>query len=231
MKKFFPIFLVLALFLMGCANLPDITSLLTTPTFTPADTATPPSSATPFPTRDLFAVSTATPVTFTPTETSLVPVESPTPIPTQTLVPLPTFSESFINDMSRITFSEQDFGFGPVLYSAPILYWDEGSCVNRSIKVTAFVEDPDRTDRVFLFLRLRDKENTLNVGEWSAGAEMIKLENGTFNYNIETHNLRRYFYYKNAWIEYQLVSVNEKLQILGRTRLFDRNISLVKCGF
>jgi hypothetical protein len=147
------------------------------------------------------------------------------------LVPLPTFSETFINDMSRITFSEQDFGFGPVLYSAPILYWDEGSFVTRSIKITAFVKDPERTDRVFLFLRLRDKTNTLNVGEWSAGAEMIQLENGTFNYSVETHNLRRYWYYKSAWIEYELVSVNNNLQILGRTRLFDRNISLVKCGF
>jgi hypothetical protein len=78
---------------------------------------------------------------------------------------------------------------------------------------------------------LRDKTNTLNVGEWSAGAEMIQLENGTFNYSVETHNLRRYWYYKSAWIEYELVSVNNNLQILGRTRLFDRNISLVKCGF
>jgi hypothetical protein len=230
MKKSFPIIL-LAVLLAGCANLPDIIALLTTPTPTPADTATPKSSATPFPTQDLFAVSTATPLTFTPTETPLVADETPTPIPTQTLVPLPTFSETFINDMSRITFSEQDFGFGPVLYSAPILYWDEGSCVTRSIKITAFVKDPERTDRVFLFLRLRDKSNTLNVGEWSAGAEMIKLENGTFNYSVETHNLRRYWYYKNAWIEYELVSINENLQILGRTRLFDRNISLVKCGF
>jgi hypothetical protein len=97
--------------------------------------------------------------------------------------------------------------------------------------MTAFVDDPARTDRVFLFLRLRDKKNTLNVGEWSAGAEMIKLENGSFNYIIETHNLRRYFAYKNAWIEYELVSVNENLEILGRTQLYDKNLSLMKCGF
>jgi len=230
MKKIFPIIL-LAILLMACASLPDITALLTTPTFTPADTATPQPTVTLIPTKDLFAVSTATPVTFTPTETPLVSIDTPTPLPTQTLIPLPTFSENFINDMSKLTFFNQTIGFKGVLYSAPILYWDEGSCITRSIKITAFVEDPARTDRVFLFLRLRDKTNTLNVGEWSAGAEMIKIDDGSFNYSVETHNLRRYFYYKNAWIEYQLVSVNENLEILGRTQLYDRNISLVKCGF
>jgi hypothetical protein len=110
------------------------------------------------------------------------------------------------------------------------MYWGEGACPTRSIKMTVYVEDPDRTDRVYMFLRLRDKENTLNVGEWSAGAEMIKVENGSFNYNIETWNLRRYFFYKNAWIEYQFVSVNEKNEILGRTQLYDRNLSLARCG-
>jgi hypothetical protein len=110
------------------------------------------------------------------------------------------------------------------------MYWGEGACVTRSIKMTVLVEDPERTDRVYLFLRLRDKQNTLNIGEWSAGAEMIKLEDGSFNYNIETRNLRRYFAYKNAWIEYQFVSVNENNEIIGRTQLYDRNVSLVKCG-
>jgi hypothetical protein len=230
MKKIFPIFL-LAVFLVGCANLPDITALLTTPTPVPVDTETPRPTVTLIPTKDLFAVSTVTPVTFTPTDAPLGSDATPTPIPTQTLIPLPTFSREFINDLSSTTFFNKTIGFEGILYSDPILFWDEGSCVTRRIKITAFVEEPARTDRVFLFMRLRDKTNTLNVSEWSAGAEMIKLEDGSFNYNIETHNLRRYFYYKNAWIEYQLVSVNENLEILGRTQLYDRNISLMKCGF
>ena len=233
MKKIFPIFLLAAL-LVGCANLPsvsEITDLLISPTPpVPLDTDTPQPTVTLFPTKDLFAISTGTPITFTPAATSLSPEGTPTPIPTQTLIPLPTFSQEFINDMSSTTFLVQTVGFRRIAYSAPILYWNEGACPTRSIKISAFVEDPERTDRVFLFLRLRDKENTLNVSEWSAGAEMIKIEDGSFNYNVETHNLRRYFYYKNAWIEYQLVSVNEKLEILGRTQLYDHNITLQKCG-
>ncbi|MCK7479325.1 MAG: hypothetical protein M0C28_19655 [Candidatus Moduliflexus flocculans] len=213
----------------GCSGFqfPDITQLLATSVpETPADTATPQPTVTRIPTRDFFAISTNTPVTFTPTESSLVLGA----LPTQTLVPLPTFSEEFINDMSKTTFFIQNVGFRGILYSASTMYWGEGACVTRSIKMTVLVEDPERTDRVYLFLRLRDKQNTLNIGEWSAGAEMIKLEDGSFNYNIETRNLRRYFAYKNAWIEYQFVSVNENNEILGRTQLYDRNVSLVKCG-
>lgn len=229
MKKILPM-LLLALVVTSCSfTLPDISGLLATPTAPPpVDTATPQPTVTLIPTQDLFAASSATPITFTPTETSLIPADL---LATATPIPLPTFSQQFINDMSSTTFFVQNVGFRGVLYSDSILYWNQGSCKTRSIKITAFVEEPDRTDRVFLFLRLRDKANTLNVGEWSAGAQMIKLEDGSFNYNIETHNLRRYQYYKNAWIEYELVSVNENLEVLGRTQLYDHNISLVKCGF
>ncbi|HXF86555.1 MAG TPA: lipoprotein [Anaerolineales bacterium] len=228
MKKIVP-FLLLVLALSGCAALPDITRFIISPTPPPQDTPTPQPTVTLIPTRDLFAVATSTPVTFTPTEPSSS--DSALVFSTPTLIPLPTFSEEFITDMSKVTFFEENVGFRGVIYSAAILYWGEGSCQTRSIKMTVFVEDPARTDRVYLFLRLRDKQNTLNVGEWSAGAEMIKLSDGTFNYNIETHNLRRYYAYKNAWIEYQFVSVNEKNEIIGRTQLYDRNLSLMKCGF
>lgn len=229
MKKTLPFFLLIVL-LAGCSGfqLPDLTQLLATqPVATPEDTATPQPTVTLIPTRDLFAVSTNTPVTHTPTD---APPGADGLLPTQTLEPLPTFSEQFINDMSRITFFNQNVGFKGILYSAATMYWGEGACTTRSIKMTVFVEDPQRTDRVYMFLRLRDKQNTLNVGEWSAGAQMIKVENGSFNYNIETYNLRRYFFYKNAWIEYQFVSVNENNEILGRTQLYDRNLTLAKCG-
>ena len=229
MKKI-PPFILLVILLAGCASLPDINQLIMSPTPVLVNTATPQPTVTLIPTKDLFAISTNTPVTFTPTDTPLVPDATFTPIPSQTPIPLPTFSEEFINDMSKITFFQANVGFKGIMYSAATLYWGEGACITRSIKMTVIVEDPARTDRVFLFMRLRDKQNTLKVGEWSAGAEMVKLEDGTFNYNIETHNLRRYSAYKNAWIEYQLVSVNENLEILGRTQLYDHNLSLAKCG-
>jgi len=232
MKKILQ-FILIGLILSSCSGgLPDLASLMASATPPiPADTPTPQPTVTLIPTQDFFApltatpiTSTPTPVTFTPAATLLIPDLS-----TLTPIPLPTFSEDFINDLSSTTFFVQTVGFRGVLYSDPILYWNEGPCVTRRIKVTAFVDDPARTDRVFLFLRLREKKNTLNVGEWSAGAEMIKVDDGSFNYNVETHNLRRYYYYKEAWIEYELVAVNEKLEIIGRTALFDHNLSLVMC--
>ena len=99
----------------------------------------------------------------------------------------------------------------------------------REVKVAAFVVDPINTYRVVLFTRLREKKNTLHITEWNAGAIMIKADNCSFNYNIRTFNIRRYFYYKDAWLEYQLVALNEDNEIIGRTQIYDRNISLVKC--
>ncbi len=231
MKKIIP-FILIGLILSSCAGgLPDIASLLASATpSTPPDTPTPQPTVTLIPTQDLFATLTPTPVTFTPAPVTITPAETSFIPDLPTLIPLPTFSQEFINDLSSTTFFVETVGFQGVLYSDAVLYWNEGPCQTRRIKITAFVDDPARTDRVFLFLRLRDKQNTLNVGEWSAGAEMIKIENGSFNYNVETHNLRRYYYYKDAWIEYQLVSVNENLEVIGRTQLFDRNISLAKCN-
>jgi hypothetical protein len=237
MKKIFPfLFIAILILLAGCSNLPGIDQFLATPTSTPTDTPTPQPTVTLIPTTDFFAILTSTPVTFTPTSIPMVmnatitPLPTDTPIPTNTPIPLPTFSEEFINDNSKVTFFNDNVGFKTITYSSPTLYWDKGACSPRDIKLTVTVYEPDLTDRVFLFMRLRDKQNTLNLSEWSAGAQMIKLDDGTFNYDIETRHLRRYFYYKNAWLEYQLVSVNEKNEIIGRTQLYDRQLSLVKCG-
>ena len=227
MKKFLLLILIGSILSSCSGGLPDLTSLIASPTASrPPEIPTPQPTVTLIPTLDLFVVPTNTPVTFTPTEVSLIP-ELPATI---TPLPLPTFSREFINDLSTTTFFVETVGFKGILYSDATLYWNEGPCLTRRIKITAFVDDPSRPQRVFLFLRLRDKKNTLNVSEWSAGAEMIKVENGSFNYNIETHNLRQYYYYKDAWLEYQLVAVNDQLEIVGRTPLYDRNISLVRCG-
>jgi hypothetical protein len=229
MKKLL-LMILIGFILSGCSGgLPNLTNLIASPTHPiPADTPTPQPTVTRVPTLDLFVVPSATPVTFTPTETSLVP-EIVLP-PTGTPLPLPTFSEEFINDLSKVTFFVDIVGFRGILYSDSTLYWNEGPCTTRRIKMTVFVEDPARTAHVYLFMRLRDKKNSLNVSEWSAGAEMIKIEDGSFNYNIETHNLRQYYYFKDAWIEYELVSVNDRREIIGRTPLYDRNISLAMCN-
>jgi len=224
MKRIFPIILLI-IFLAGCSGLPDITQLLATPVPVIVNTDTPQPTVTQISTQDLFAIATGTPITFTPTETPLVPNQAPT----VTSLPRPTFSPP-LNDVDSAFYFTKNEGFLAVLISGNILYWNEGPCMPREVKISAFVQDLANTDKVLLFMRLREKKNTLNVTKWGAGAEMIPSENGAFNYNVRTFNLNRYYYYKDAWIEYQLVAVTENLEVVGRTQIYDRSVSLQKCN-
>jgi hypothetical protein len=91
------------------------------------------------------------------------------------------------------------------------------------------VEDILNTHRVLLFTRLREKKNTLHITDWNSGAIMTLDDKGAFNYDLGTENLRRYIYFKDAWIEYQLVAQDKNLNIIGRTQIYDRQLSLVRC--
>lgn len=228
MKKSFHIVL-LSIFLSSCASLGDIANLIVSPTpsLPPTETTTPLPTDTPAPTQNLFATSTPTPLTFTPTVTA-IGAELFTPTMTATDFATPT--QVRLRDLlSGNYLTPVNYGFLAVLISNNVMYWNEGPCTPRNIKMSAFVEDIVGTYRVLLFTRLREKKNTLNVTDWNSGAIMVKSDNGSFNYDIGTDNLRRYFYYKDAWLEYQLVALAENQEIIGRTLIYDRNISLVRC--
>lgn len=234
MKKLIQL-LVLGILLASCSGLPNIglPQLAATPTFPPpSDTPTFFPSATPIPTQNLFATATSTPLTFTPTVTA---IGAELFTPTGTATPFATTAQGLPTPglppdaLSSDYFTPKSTGFLSVLLSSSIIYWNEGPCNPRNIKVSAFVEDTVNTDKVFLFTRLREKKNTLNVTEWNAGALMIKAENGSFNYNIRTFNIKRYYYFKEAWLEYQLVALSKDREETGRTPIYDRNITLVRC--
>jgi hypothetical protein len=241
MKKLLQLFL-LGSILAGCSGLPDISlpqfGASSTPPPIPV-TPTPPPSQTPLPTQNLFATSTSTPLTFTPTVTS-IGAENFTATNTATLFPTAAPPRPFATPglptpglppgvSSGTYFTPQSTGFLTILTSSAILYWNEGPCSPRNIKITAFVQDTVNTDKVILFTRLREKKNTLNLTRWNSGAIMVREENGSFNYNIRTFNLRRYYYFKEAWLEYQLVALDENLQETGRTPIYDRNLTLARC--
>lgn len=222
--------LVLVILLSGCSSLSDVTRLIWTPTPAPlADTATPTASLTPAPTQNLFATSTPTPLTFTPTVTMIgaelftptgTVTDEPAPFPTPGLPP---------GALSGSYFTPVTTGFLTVLLSNNNMYWNEGPCMPREIKFSAFVEDTVNTDKVLLFTRLREKKNTLELTDWNAGAIMTKADNGSFNYTIHTWNLDQYYWFRDAWMEYQLVSVDKDLNVLARTPVYDRNLSLIMC--
>jgi hypothetical protein len=227
MKKLVQIF-VLGIFLAGCSGLPNISQLLATPTppAPPTDTETPAASETPIPTQNLFATSTPTPLTFTPTVTSIgAELFTPTRTPAGAL-PTSTFGvPPLVGDF----FTPQDTGFLTILYSGNIIYWNEGPCWPRNIKMSAFVADSINTNKVLLWMRLREKKNTLHVTDWGGGAVMVKGDNGSFNYNIRTWNIDDYWFFKDAWLEYQLVAYDKDMNEIGRSKIYDRNLTLVRC--
>ena len=221
--------LILSIFLSSCASLSDLANIIATPTPIPPaeNTSTPVPSITPAPTQNLFATSTSTPLTFTPTVTQIgAELFTATSTVTEEPFPTPGLPSGVLNGNY---FTPVNTGFLAVLISNNLMYWNEGPCTPREIKFSAFVEDIANTDKVLLFTRLREKKNTLNVTDWNSGAIMIKDDNGSFNYKVHTWNLRRYYYYKDAWMEYQLVAVTEDMEVIGRTQIYDRNVSLVRC--
>jgi hypothetical protein len=226
--------LLFVIFLASCSGLPNVPALLATPTSPPpTETPTPFISETPIPTQNLFATSTATPYTFTPTVTSIgadlyTPTGTETEIPTALPSDFPT-PDIPLDPSSSDYFTPQSTGFLAVLVSNNIMYWNSGPCSPRNIKFSAFVEDQINTHQVLLFTRLREKSDTLLVTKWNSGALMVKAENGSFNYDIHTWNLRQYYYFINAWIEYQLVALDENNEVIGRTPIYDRNVSLALC--
>jgi hypothetical protein len=229
MKKT-PYFLLLSVLLSSCASLSDITSRLRTPTPNAVDTRTPVPSITPAPTRNLFATSTPTPLTFTPTVTE-IGAENFTPTGTATDYPTSyaTFSVPLPGASSDTYFTPVATGFLTVLLSNNQMYWNSGPCEPREIKFSAFVEDTANTDQVLLFTRLREKSDTLLSTDWNSGAVMTKADNGSFNYTLHTWNMDQYYWFKNAWLEYQLVSLDKELHVIGRTPVYDHNASLVMC--
>jgi hypothetical protein len=223
--------LVLSVFLSSCASLSDLAQLIRTPTPVPAaDTPTSIPSSTPAPTQNLFATSTPTPLTFTPTVTQ---IGAELFTPTGTVTDYPTVYPTFVlppEVFSGTYYTPNAEGFLTILLSSGTLYWNAGPCLPREVKVTAFVEDTVNTDKVLLFTRLREKSNTLEMTDWNAGAIMVKNEeNGSYNYTLHTWNLDQYYYFRDAYLEYQLVSVDSDLNVLARTPVYDRNLSLVMC--
>ena len=226
MKKILPVLLLVSL-LSGCSSLAPLLELALTPTpAPPTETFTPAPTVTQFPTQDLFATATSTPTslipTFNETEEPTVDPSQPTYTPT----PLPTFAPPSSNSG---VFTPKNEGFLAVLISNNVLYWNEGPCMPRSVKFAAFVSDLVNTERVLLFMRLREKKNTLNITDWGGGAIMSKADNGSFTYTITPKNISKYYRFKDAWLEYQLVALNTDNLVVGRTQVYDRNVSLVRC--
>ncbi len=58
---------------------------------------------------------------------------------------------------------------------------------------------------------------------------MIPGTNGNFTYEVGARNIRKYYWFIQAWVEYQLVAYDKDGVELFRSQVFDKTLSLIMC--
>lgn len=214
MRKFGFITMI-ALFVGACSFTGGV-SATEMPTGTP--TASPTRTNTPTLTATSTPRNTPTDVGYMLTQTALAPIKllpgvlTATPIPTVTGIPLPTPSSP-------------GEGFESVVVSETKLFW--GICKPRKATMTITVLHPEEVTTVYLFFRLKSakKEDTT---PWS-GTVTDNNGNGTFTYTLYANLIPHRKDYMKAWFQYQFVAENEKEIVVGRTRIYEKSLTLEPC--
>ncbi|MBI1855855.1 MAG: hypothetical protein HYR93_08345 [Chloroflexi bacterium] len=212
--------IVFGLFMQAC-SVPDITALII-----PATPTSPPPAASP--TETVYVTPSQTPSvtptlptpTFTTTPTLVFSGSTATP----SFMPLPTSTLWILTQNNLLT--PQSYGFDEILVSGPLLYW--GSCQPNTIKMIARVSNVILTRDVLIFLRLRDKTSD-ETTEWGGGAIMDGDGKGNFTYILTAQNITHYREYKSAWVQYQFIAADRKLNVIGRTAPYLNSLSIAPC--
>ena len=212
-----PLRLCLAFFLLaGCSALPDLSAFLPQPSATLTFTHTPTTTLVPGETR----LPTDTPtITLTPTA-----ISTRTPFASRTATQRPT-----------ITFPAPVFGlstlgssiFSPVQISGGLIQW--GRCGGpEAINFTVRVAKTKGLYYVLLFLRLQDKYSSLGT-EWGAGA-IMHGNKAVYTYTVTVDNITRYQDFDDAWLQYQIVASDSRLNHLGSSIVHYNEISITHCA-
>ena len=86
------------------------------------------------------------------------------------------------------------------------------------------VKDPNVKGVVFFF-RMKDKATGL-VNGWSNGENMRAVGNNMYEFNFRAKAIpNEARYYKDAWVQYQFVGIDQAKQSLGRTQIFSQEIT------
>lgn len=212
MRKFLPVFAILAVLLSACSLnvFEPVPTGTATITFTPTETGTP----------------TSTP-TITPSPTIVrLPTQDPNQ-PTATVVPIPLFvggntATPFASPMPI----RPGPGFESVNVSQSRLYW--GACKYNRTVISAVVEDSQEVFSVVIFVRVKSAEKE-DYTPWTTGDVMFNHGNGRFSYLLRGSAIEGHNHYKKSWVFFQLVATNIKGEEVGRTRVYTNAISLEPC--
>jgi hypothetical protein len=222
-------FLLLIALLSGCSGLPPISiPFLQTPTQAvvspPKPTATP-FSLQPTNTANLFVINTAEPssTAFTPSAGTTLPTDTPLPTFTETIRPTIT-----LEPIDPILFTPSPNLFLTVTKSTNQVVWGSTCQGERSIRFTAQVLPAKRLKFVTLWYRLQDKYSGRHT-DWGGGAILSDNDQGTYFYNLELEQIRRYRFFEDAWFQYQLVASTVTRKVLGRSVVSLSEVSVTHC--
>lgn len=215
---------LLFVLLAGCSALPPISVPFLQ---TPAPTASPQPTATPFSlqptnTPNLFVINTAEP---TASPLPGTPVATDTPFPTFTPTNRPTITLEAIDPM---LFTPSPNVFVSTQRTTNLLVWGSTCEGARSIKFTAQVLPVKRLRYVTLWYRLQDKYSGRHT-DWGGGAIFQDNDRGVYFYTLDLSQIMRYRYYEDAWFQYQFVASTATQRVLGRSIVSRNDVSVTHC--
>jgi hypothetical protein len=195
-----------------------------------------PAENTPEPTPTTLI--TFTPVaTATPTFTSL-PTASPTiiRIPTQDFNATPTIVDAipiFVGSVTA-TFAPNALtppvgpgpGFAEVTVAPKKIFW--GGCEANKAVINAEVEDRDQVAGVIIFTRVKDLKEE-DYTPWTNGNIMFNNRDGTFTFIAIGSEIQGHNHYKESFVYFQLVAVDDEGKEVGRTRIYEKAFSMSPC--
>lgn len=223
MKKAFFLSL-LTLSLLACSTA-DLVMLLITPTASPSPL--PPPTETPTNTPTITMTQPTPTFTHTPTMIGLKPTATATVTGTPPATNTPEVTPT--SEANIITFPEAT-GFLSVLVSEPVIYY--GKCgLPKEARIGVRVRDTGRVKFVAFFMRLRSKSSG-NATGWDIGTVMQPVSDGLYTLTLDADDLHKqepYSYYKDAWVEFQLVATNSYGREVARTAKITDQLSLSPC--
>ena len=220
MKKIGLMIFILSLLVVACSS---TTLFPTTPT------PLPPATAVPLPTETPPIASAPMPST-TPTEPPATFATTPMSMDTATVAPTDT-TVSLITVQPTSTSLTQPTPQGPVfesvMTSGTQIYWG-GSCAANSVTFTAQVASGFDVASVQLFVRLQSQIRILPA-PWNIPITMHNDGLGTFTYDLAARGITHFDEFQVAWVQYQLVAVNSQKQVVGRTQVYQNNLTITQC--
>ena len=221
MRKINLMIFILSLLVLACSS---------TTLFPATPTPLPPATAVPLPTETLPVASAPMP-SLTPTEEPS-PTFTVTPASSETATVAPTETTVSLNTIQPTsTSSTQPTPQGPVfesvMTSGTQIYWGR-SCTANTVTFTAQVASGFDVASVQLFIRLQSQIRILPA-PWNIPLTMHNDGLGTFTYDLAAQESRILTSSRLRGFRYQLVAVNSQKQTVGRTQVYQNNLTITQC--